>query len=213
MLCISSFGQEIQSMFPVTQGIQLNYSFRAEDGSVKALNSLIVRKVSGNLKNGEISLVLKCQDAKGRDFFSKPNEFRMTVTKENGKTTTEMDQVAKLIKVQEMLPFGDASVLPVQMKVGDRLPDSQINVKIAGIKATVNISDKKVLDHKIITTKAGSFDCYLVHEKAVTKTSFGTTEQWADSWYSVGKGAVKLTIHEKDGTVVGTQELISISYE
>lgn len=212
LISINAYAQFERTISPTAKGATVTCAYRDASGKLKATYDMKIRSSQGNMENGKIEMVYTCFDANGKPFFDAPNEFVMAVSRVDNQTYTLMDQVFKMTKIEDLLPVGDASTIPLTMTVGEKLPDSVIYVRVAKIKVAVTITDKLVKDHKSITTPAGTFDCYLVHEKVTTKTSFGTKVETADTWYSEGVGSVKQTIYNSKGQLKATQELTAVSH-
>lgn len=198
-----------RTMYPSVQGCQEGYSYYDETGKLAATYKMTVQDIEGNTKNGQVIMLYNFLDASGKPYFNGDNSFIMTVSKVDGQTYTKMDQLGKTLKVQALLPVGDASSLPVELTVGQTLPDSKILASLGSMKATITISGKKVIDHKTIKTPAGSFDCWLIHEVVNTKSPFSNDTKIADTWYSEGCSIVSQTVKNEKGKLIGTLELTS----
>jgi len=199
-----------KAAFPQEEGLVLGYRHYDQSGAHDADYKITLRNVSGDNTNGHLEMVYNCIDEKGKAYFDGKNEFVMTVDIRDGQTYIIMDKMPKTLKVMNLISAGDASTICVPMTVGEVLPDTSILTTLGVFKATLTISEKKVLDRKEMKLGAKSFDCWLVHEKIFTKTPFGTDTATADTWYAEGAGCVKQTVYDAKGKLKGKLELISI---
>ncbi len=201
--------QQLRTIFPMKEGASLKYEFTDAAGHTACKYTMTVKNASGNLDDGSIDIVYSFLDGNGKPFFDGDNLFVMGIIRKNGRTMTNMESMKKTLKVQDYISLGDASTVPVDMKLGQKLPDSVINVGIGIVDVTITVEEREVKDHRTITLKAGNFDSWLVHEKVTTKSPFSTVTRSVDTWYSEGFGGVKQTVHDMKGKLVSTQELFS----
>jgi len=196
-------------VFPQKNGVRLEYRHSGSDGQFDASCVITLKNVTGDNENGHLQMVYNCTDSKGRKYFDGPNEFTMTVDRVAGQTYITMDKMSKTMKVSNLITAGDASTIKVPMTVGESLPDTKIFTTLGIFKATLTISEKKVLDHRTITVAGKDLDCYKVHEKILTKTPFGTDIATADTWYAEGIGCVSQIVWDEKGRLKGKLELIN----
>ncbi len=112
---------------------------------------------------------------------------------------------------------GDDPSLPVNLSVGQKLPDTEVkvNINIEGINAKMSIksSDQKVTARETVTVPAGSFDTFVIDETSTVKVSvliISQSEKMTQkSWVVPGMGEVKNVVYDKKGKLVSTTEMIS----
>jgi len=196
--------------FPQKNGVELCYRHYDGDGIHDADCTLELRNVTGNSENGSVDIIYKCVDSKGNAYFDGPNEFVMQVLRQDSQTYITMDKMGKTLKVMNLITAGDVSSIYVPMTVGETLPDTMIYSTLGIFKATLTISEKKVLDHKTINVNGQDFECWLVHEKIFTKTPFSTDTATSDTWYAKGAGCVSQTVYDSKGKLKGKMELLNV---
>lgn len=199
--------QTTRPAFPQKEGVSLNYIHYDSSKERDAACTITLRNVSGDNTDGSLDMVYNAYDKDGEPYFSGTNEFIMKVDKIKGQTYITMDKMSKTLKIMNLITAGDASTIRVPMTVGDTLPDTQIFTTLGLFKATLTISGKKVLDYKTIDINGHRHECWLVHEKVLTKTPFGTDVATADTWYSEGIGCVSQTVYDEKGELKGKLEL------
>lgn len=198
---------------PCLKGDALTYHVSKADGTPVADYS--VTTVESSEDDGEVSSMTEYRFFKpdGKSYFSGDNRFHMTFNQTaDGTTTVGMDEIYKALKLQSLLPSGDAAHLPASMEVGDVLPDTVINAKTGPVNATLTTTNRKVLDHKTISCKAGKYECWLVHEECTTHTPVSKSTVISDTWYTPGIGSVRQTIYDNKGRVRIIEELTSCNY-
>jgi len=203
LLSSAAWAQDVRPVFPMENGIRLNYSHHNSSDEHDANCTITVRNVTGDIDNGHIELVYNAFDEEGKPYFDGRNEFLMTIERIDGQTYITMDKMTKTLKIADLISAGDVSTIRVPMTVGEKLPDTRIFTTLGIFKATLTISDKSVLDQKKIMMDGKSLDCWLVHEKILTKTPFGTDTATADTWYAEGIGCVSQTVYDEKGKLKG----------
>ena len=199
------------AFFPTKIGAQLTYESYDKNGRMNAYFTMTVREREGDLQNGRLLMVYNFYEPDGEPFFRAPNEFIMDITKKNGKSYIVMNDWMKALKVQYMLSSGDPSTIMGDFKVGDRLPDTEMPVKIGFIKATIYTTERQVIDYKTIKTEAGTFNAYLIHESVRTKTPIGTFRSSSDSWYARYVSNISQIVYNSKG--VGKSSVILVGYK
>ncbi|MCQ2307864.1 MAG: hypothetical protein MJ000_09955 [Bacteroidales bacterium] len=199
------------AFFPTKIGAQLTYESYDKNGKMNAYFTMTVREREGDLQNGRLMMVYNFYEPDGEPFFRAPNEFIMDITKKNGRSYIVMNDWMKALRVQYMLSSGDPSTIMGDFKVGDRLPDTEMPVKIGFIKATIYTTERQVIDYKTIKTEAGTFNAYLIHESVRTKTPVGTFRSSSDSWYARYVSNISQIVYSSKG--VGKSSVILVGYK
>lgn len=196
--------------FPTREGFEAMYEVFDAKNQKMASYTLILRNISGNEENGSLDMVyLPCDEA-GKLLFSKPSEYVMGIVRTDGQTLACMPDLGRLLKMQKLLPAGDAGSVPRHMAVGESLPVSTMDVQAGKVKCLITVSDKKVLEHGRVTVPAGTFDCFLVYEKTANKNPIATDVCTSKTWYCVGVGIVKQVVYDSKGRVRSSQRLVSL---
>jgi len=201
---------QTEPAFPQCNGVVLNYNHYDDSGTFDSSCSIELRNVTGENANGSLEMVYHCFDRNGKPYYDAPNECLIKVNRVSSKTFISMDKMAKVMKMMNMIPAGDVSSIFVPLKVGDKIADSEIITTLGPFKTFLSITDRKVLDHKTINIDGRSFECWLVHEKIVTRTPFGTDTATADTWYAKGAGCISQDTYDAKGKLKGSLELTSV---
>ena len=194
---------------PLTKGMYLKYANYDEDSKIKSYYAFEITFLEGTLEKGHIIFDQEVYDRNGEPLF-KDNIITMDATTADGITTSRMSGLNRIMKTQDDFSKGDISSIPSELKVGMEIPDGNIKIYIDKFSASIQTRDRKVIDQKTITTKAGTFECYLLKETQITKT-VGSKTELVETWYTKGIGTVKQTVYDKKGRLKQSQELISLS--
>lgn len=103
------------------------------------------------------------------------------------------------------------STLPVDMTVGDVLPDARFTVSIKLAKYKVVIDNREVVRKEKISTPAGEFDCMVVREHKIEKGPGRNRETTAYTWYALGVGMVRHDTYDKEMKLETIEQLCSIN--
>ena len=101
------------------------------------------------------------------------------------------------------------SVLPADMKVGDKLEDAYFEVAVLNFRFRVSVADRIVLRKETITTPAGEFECMVVREHKIEKGPGRNRETTALTWYAKNVGMVRHDTYDKNGKLETTELLVS----
>lgn len=206
-----SFAQNLDrtEYCPITEGIQLKYANYDKNGEIKSYYAFEVTKIEGTVANGHFIFEQEIFDKNDEPLF-KENLIPMDITTNDSLTISRMKGLSRIMKIQDDVSKGDESSIPSVLNVGMKIPDGKIELHVDKITAYILTQDRKVIDQKTITTKAGTFDCYLIKEKQITK-AVGAKTELVETWYAKGIGTVKQTVYDKKGRLKQSQELISLS--
>ena len=208
IMVIAAYGADnSRPAFPQKNGVQLRYRHYDASGKMDARCVITLRNVKGDMENGSLDMVYNCYDEKGKPYFGDSNEFVMQIKRKESQTYITMDKMAKTLKVMDLISTGDVSTIRVPMKVDSKLSDSKIFTTLGIFKATLTISERKVVNHKTLKIGDRSYDSYLVHEKVLTVTPFGKDVATADTWYAEGVGVVSQKVYDAKGKLKGRLEL------
>jgi len=123
-----------------------------------------------------------------------------------------LSQMLQAYQSMEVKLTGDNLIFPNSMKVGDVLPNANMNILVSSngmqiMNMMVSITDRKVAARESITTEAGTFDCYKITSTSVSKTKILTITASSNEWIAEGVGMVKTESFDKKGKLTGTTEL------
>lgn len=148
------------------------------------------------------------------------SDTQMTLDKSVFFTNTIMTQ-AKQYDDWRFEVAGDDPTLPLQLSVGDELPNYTLTLQIiapnVAVTTTATTTSRRIVRQEKITVGAGSFEAYVLEETATATvkvpiigniTSTGITT----GWLVPGMGIVKQTSANKKGKMQSGLELLSITY-
>ena len=106
---------------------------------------------------------------------------------------------------------GGVSLLSPDVKPGDTLEDIHGKVECAGMKFSIDYTERKVLRTERVTVPAGTFDCIVVQERKMEKAPLLKRENITLTWYSLEYGFVRHDSLLPDGSLECSEQLVSIS--
>ena len=107
---------------------------------------------------------------------------------------------------------GGMSSLCPNVKPGDKLEEIHGKVECAGMKLSIDYTERKVLRREKITVPAGNFDCIVVQERKVEKAPLMKRDNITLTWYCLGYGFVRHDSLLPDGSLESSELLVSIGH-
>jgi hypothetical protein len=96
---------------------------------------------------------------------------------------------------------------PSSLSVGSTLKDASITITTQNspipMKMEVNITDRKVEGKEMVTTPAGTFDCYKISYNTSSKMMIAKMNYFSIEYLSENSGAVKTETYKSNGNLVG----------
>lgn len=214
MTIICSGQNECSKFYPLEEGTSFQYTNYDKKGKTDGTVAYTVSSVTDNGSSATATLDLKYTDKKGKEIF----ESSYNMTCENG--TVRIDYQS-LFPTQMMQQYSDMDIemditgndieLPNDLSVGQELADANVSIAMSmgGIKmnTTVDQTDRKVEKKESVSTAAGTYDCYLITEKTVSKAMGASFELESKLWLAEGVGMVKQESYKKNGNLISSTEL------
>lgn len=107
---------------------------------------------------------------------------------------------------------GGMSSLSPNVKPGDTLEEIHGKVECAGMKLSIDYTERKVLRREKVTVPAGTFDCIVVQERKVEKAPLMKRDNITLTWYCLGYGFVRHDSLLPDGSLESSELLVSIGH-
>lgn len=103
---------------------------------------------------------------------------------------------------------------PAELSSGQTLPDAKIVILTAGIGVTMKtydviITNRKIIDDELVTTLAGSFDCFKITYDMEVKRLFKKKYHVAE-FISEGVGKIKTETYSKNGKLKSSSLLVEL---
>lgn len=129
------------------------------------------------------------------------------------------DYVSEMLQAYQTMEIemeGNNLVFPVNLSIGDQLPNGEMNIQVSSNGITimnmdVRIENRKVEGKEKITTDAGTFDCYKISYETITNTRMLSTSINGVEWIAEGVGVVKSESYNKKGKLSGYSLLTKLS--
>ena len=203
-LCCAAGAQE--GYFNSTAGKTLKWVIYDGSGSLFGHCHETLVSMSGDRDDARIRFSYMFYDAKGKSVTgSKPFEFDVTI--EKGTARAYIRNVAKAAQSGDYMPVGDISSIPASIAVGERLRDTEIQVRVLNVFTATNAyRNRRVSARETVRVPAGTFDCFLIEDD---EYSTGSGPFRVKTWVAKGIGIVRQVIYKKDGSVNQTLELVN----
>ena len=176
---------------------QLDFvSVRQEDGGQTVEYEMLLSKPNGRPLYGDRALLTTEIAADGEVLVDLSANARMVL--KNIFPSVNMDCV------------GAAAVLPAGMRPGDRLPDAHGLVTAAGLKYTIDLTEREVLRTERLSTPAGVFDCMVERECKEENGPMYNRKTWSVTWYAEGIGYIRHDTYDKKMNLLSSEVLTRI---
>lgn len=207
--------QECNNYYPMIEGLAAQVTSYDKKGKMVAVVDYEIKEVqtSGDEKIATISSAVKNEKGKlitNSNFDVSCNGDVVSIDFKSLMNPQLMDQY----KNMDFELTGTDIIIPNDLKVGDKLPDSNMEMlmNMSGINMKMNVimKDREVTGQENITTPAGNFDCYVItytsqFNMGITRT--GTSKQWL----SKGVGMVKQEDYNNNGKITSSSMLTAFS--
>lgn len=128
----------------------------------------------------------------------------------NEEEEQEVDK-EKLEAIFEDLEAEENSIsIPSRLKIGMKLKDYNMKIKIAFMSIKNYIEDRKVIAKETIYTKYGALECYVIESTEITKAIVMSDKNYMKEWYTPGIGLVKSETYSDRARTKLTNSLILI---
>ena len=106
----------------------------------------------------------------------------------------------------EMEMTGTDIELPNNLSVGQTLPDANVNMRMNMGAMSMNMAfdmvNRKVEGQEILTTPAGTFDCYVITSDNKAKMMMANTSHTSKMWLAEGVGMIRQDIFNKNNKLI-----------
>lgn len=138
----------------------------------------------------------------------------------NGAIYVDMDRMfSPILESMEGMEFtveSDQIVMPLNLNVGDELPDANVTVQImmnGTVFMTMNISiiERKVIAKETVTTDAGTFECYVLEQTSLVKNRMMNVRTTSKEWLNMEYGMIRSESYKKNGKLESYSELTEVN--
>lgn len=106
---------------------------------------------------------------------------------------------------------GTNVIIPNNLSVGQKLPDSEMKMKISMASISMNVDvitkDRKVISEEKMSTPAGSYDCLVLQSTTESNVLGKKMSYTTSSWIAEGVGMVKQESFDDKGNLMNSSEL------
>lgn len=197
-------------MYPLNEGAISEMTTYDKKGKVSMVAIHEVTRVSENADMTEYTIHTKILDKKGEV----TTEGTSSAVCEDGKFTMNIENILDEetranLRDMEFEFEGEEIIIPTDIEAGMTLPDAEMVMQTTGavkLKATLNITNRKVEKKETITVPAGTYECFLISSDQQLKMMVNS-ENTLKKWINPEVGLVRLEVYNKKGKLISTQEL------
>jgi hypothetical protein len=200
------------------EGTSFQYTNYDKKEKTEGVLNYTISSVIDNGSSTTAALDMRFVDKKGKDIFNS----NYNITCENGVVRVDYTSLFPSQMMQqysgmgiEMDITGTDIEIPKNLSALQQLADANVSIamSMSGIKmnTTVDQTNRKVEKKESITVAAGTFECYLMTEKNISKTMGATIEMTIKQWLAEGVGMVKQKSYNRNGSLMSRMELTKFS--
>ncbi|WP_299213213.1 hypothetical protein [uncultured Aquimarina sp.] len=200
--------------YPSKEGTTITMHHFNHKNKLTSKTSYEVLDINSSGSESKITMSMYLSDAKKQ---KKITEAQFTVTCDGGITTLDPESIISpnlfnQYKNMEYRIEGNGIDIPNSLSVGQELPDGQVTMSVdAGVMSidmTVDLKKRKVASTEIITTSAGSFNCYLITYINETNMSMGMKQtSYVKQWIAKDVGLVQQETTKSNGKLLSRSVL------
>ncbi len=202
--------ENCMGMYPLEEGATSEMTTYNKKGKVSMIAEHKVSSVDQTAAGTEYSIETRILDEKGE----LQTEGTSSAVCKDGKFIMNIENILDEetrtnLKDMQFEFEGEEVVIPLNIQPGMTLPDASMTMQTSGpvsIKATLNITNRKVEKKETITVPAGTYECFLITSDQQMKM-MTNTENTLKQWISPEVGLVKLEVYNKKGKLTSSQEL------
>ena len=211
-----AFAQSCSTYYPMEEGVRLEYTFFGKKDNVEGTQWQEFRNVRETSNGLEAEVHMGFQDDKGKEVYE--TSYGMTCDGDRIRIDYE-----SLLSGPMQEQYGDMEAeitgtdmeLPNRLEAGMELPDSQVTMKInmgaMNMNMEVEVTGRKVEKMEIITTPAGTFECFVIYRETRSKMMIANQTFAGRTWIAPEVGMVKSESYNKSGKLVSRMELSAVS--
>lgn len=202
--------------FPTKKGTVLEYKVYDKNEKETGMVRYTITDVTSSGDNTDITYLLESVDANNKPIIKE----EITISKRGDKLFVDMSKFLNKAAFKqggeipgEIEISGNEMEIPSNLKLGDILPDSNVEMALKmgfiNLKMSADVSDRKVEAVENVTVEAGSFDTYKLTSTVSAKALGMKTSTSSAEWIAKGVGMVKSESYDKKGNVTSHTELVS----
>ena len=207
LIQFTSFAQDCSTFYPFEEGVTFQITSYGKNKKVAAITDFRITDVTDNSATFNSAL----RDKDGEVL----NEASFNIICENDGVTIDMQSLLNPQLFDNFRDFetdisGTKIVLPNNLHIGQELQDATmimlINMSGINMRMEVTMTDRSVLDIETITTRAGTFECYVIGYTNTVNMGVNRTTS-SKQWISRGVGMVKQEDYNRRGKVTSSSVL------
>ena len=205
--------QDCEAWYPMDEGAAFEMTSYSAKGKVTGRTMHTIKEKSS--EGGALQATVSVQYYDKKDKETMTSEYDLHC--KEGQFSIDMRSMMSADNMSSMQNMevdvdADEMAFPADLSPGTELPDASLKVsmKSAGFSMSgmqVLVTNRKVGARESVTTPAGTFDCVVISQDVQSKTMGIGIKASSKTWYAKGAGAVKTESYNKNGKLMGSEEL------
>lgn len=203
--------------FPTKVGTVLEYIVYNDKERETGMVRYTIKDLDKSGNDIDITYLIEMIDVKKKTLFKE----KITVHQKGDRLYVDMSKFINKAALEEaggipgeMVITGNQMEIPSNLKTGDKLPDSQIEMAFKmgfmTIKMGAQVTERIVESVENIKVKAGSFEAYKIKSKVSSNAMGVNTSSISAEWLVKGIGMVRSEDYDINGKLSSYTELVSI---
>ncbi len=210
------FGQGCSRFYPMKEGATLQYTNYDKKGKSEGVIYYSISGVSEGAGITRATMNMSLKDKKGKEAYT--STYQIECTKNSviiDYNSLVPDSMLEQMGNMEMEVTGTDIEVPNDLSIDQTLSDASVTIKMnmgaMNMTTEIFILNRKVEKKEVVSTPAGSFDCYVIYSDTQS-SSMGIKRTFPSRiWLAEGIGMVKQETYQKNGTLMGLMELTAYS--
>ena len=212
----SSYSQsDCSKYYPFKEGAKFTYTNYNKKGKESGEIDYTLINLRNEGGSEVITMSAKIKDKKGNDSMN----FAYDISCDGSGISIDYNSLGNMAMLQQFESMdteisGTNIILPNNLSVGQKLPDSNMNMKISmGItmEINVNVINREIIAKEKVTTSAGTFDCYVLQVTSIVDMMGKKIISTSKSWFAEGVGMVKQESFDESGKSTNSSKLTALN--
>jgi len=208
------------TFFPTREGTVLVYKTYDKKKNLLGITRYTIQKVDKKGSDLDINYLIETMDAQEKPVYSDVQTVRQKGDTVYFDLSNFIDMASlhqDILGADSMVVVGNVIEVPLEPKVGDDLPDANVQMALqgdsAGVKTGSQVTNRKVLTVEDVTVTAGTYTAYKLSSDINSTKQGVATKSRNTVWVVKGIGTIKSENYDKSGKLQTRTELAELVSE
>lgn len=212
LFSLNAFSQDCIPYFPADQGHVLQYNNYNAKGKLISRTRKTVLKSTVTVNGLVITIKTMETTPEGINLFDNQSQVKCVSGRYFIGMKNYLNAEMKELNADYTVRYQNEFIeLPMELEIGEQLPDGKIvamaNTEKGEVQHSLEVKYRQVEGIQQITTAAGTFNCYKITYVVFTNTE-KQSEVLCSEWVALGVGIVKFEMYDKKERVIYRSELV-----